>query len=985
MTYQIIITEETAANIIIDNNTTNVSISTNEYPITIQYNAVIEQAGGNAYGNANVAAYLASSSLSGNIITSANISGAYILGNGSQLTGLPATYGNANVAANLAAFGSNPISTTGNITAGYFLGNGSQLTGLPATYSNANVQAFLPTYSGNIGELTVNGNLTVTGTTSTVNTEIVNVSESVVGNVDAGNLRTAGQVTATGNITGGNIVSAGQGNIDNILTDAVQFDVTAAEATATAKLNWSSAYGTVSHGLGDGSLLLNGMDLVIYATNGEANTLSRGEVVYISGASGDRAEIKRAAATNDTVSATTIGIVKNDIASGAAGYVTTQGVVENLNLGAFTAGQVVWLSSTPGQFTATQPYAPTHTVFIGVVERANAGNGRLLVRVNNGWELGELHDVKITSPANNQYLKYSTSAGNIWVNAGLDISDDTTPALGGDLAGGAYNISGTGNVSAGNFIGSGQFLTSLTGANVTGTVANATYALNSNAATYASVATFADTANSVAGANVSGTVANAAYATSAGSATTATTANTVTDAAQANITSVGTLTSLSVSGNVNGGNLRTAGAVSATGNITGGNINTGGVVSATGNITGANLVASANLTSTQQTVVGTANIAGGTGNIIISGKNIATDMAYAPDGANAINAALSRVVIGTGWNGNITHSAVQNRLLVQDAFARGNTGTATTQFESNPIVTLSANVTNGSFRQQAVGARVRIGGGSAGNTINYSSGSYGTGTVNSVAGLQPNIDVGNVSPYFLGNTQLAQATLNGGFITVQGGSTVVNGYGMVPGLISGNSAATVTNYIGFTSQLNGYFGSVTGNVYGVYHGSNTTLSTTGITTSNQVRSAPGYYAFYNADDVAQIRLGSLRSYNEYQATPANTTGTVNIDKSLGQVQLFTPTGNVTIGDFQNFVFNASNSQSNIAQTDTVTVIITQGATPYTVTMPTGNASIKYAGGVSTIGVTANAATMISITGTKVGNATTSGTGLYLVTVSSEFS
>ena len=86
MTYQIIITEETSANIIIDNNTTNVSITTNEYPITIQYNAVIEQAGGNAYGNANVAAYLASSSLNGNIITSANISGAYILGNGSQLT-----------------------------------------------------------------------------------------------------------------------------------------------------------------------------------------------------------------------------------------------------------------------------------------------------------------------------------------------------------------------------------------------------------------------------------------------------------------------------------------------------------------------------------------------------------------------------------------------------------------------------------------------------------------------------------------------------------------------------------------------------------------------------------------------------------------------------------------------------------------------------------------------------------------------------------
>ena len=112
-----------------------------------------------------------------------------------------ATYGNSNVVTLLAGFGSNSISTTGNVTVGYVLGNGSQLTGLPATYSNSNVQAYLPTYSGNIGALTVTGNLTVTGTTSTVNTEVVNVSESVVGNIDAGNLRTAGQVSAAGYIT----------------------------------------------------------------------------------------------------------------------------------------------------------------------------------------------------------------------------------------------------------------------------------------------------------------------------------------------------------------------------------------------------------------------------------------------------------------------------------------------------------------------------------------------------------------------------------------------------------------------------------------------------------------------------------------------------------------------------------------------------------------------------------------------------------------
>jgi hypothetical protein len=221
--------------------------------------------------------------------------------------------------------------------------------------------------------------------------------------------------------------------------------------------------------------------------------------------------------------------------------------------------------------------------------------------------------------------------------------------------------------------------------------------------------------------------------------------------------------------------------------------------------------------------------------------------------------------------------------------------------------------------------------------------------------------------------------LNGGFITPAAGSTVTHAYGMIPAV---NNGGTVTNYMGFASQLNLMSGTVTGNVYGMYHGSNTTLSTTGISVNNVARSAPGYYAFYNADDVAQIKLGSLRSYNEYQHI-ANTSGTVNIDKNNAQVQFISPTANVTIGDYQNFVSVANDGTNNDLQTDTVTLIIQQGATPYTVTMPTGNASIKYVGNATTVGTTANSVTMVSITAMKsLGNAT--GSTLYLTTVSPEF-
>ena len=142
---------------------------------------------------------------------------------------------------------------------------------------------------------------------------------------------------------------------------------------------------------------------------------------------------------------------------------------------------------------------------------------------------------------------------------------------------GSNAISTTGNVTAGYVVANGSLLTNITGANVTGTVANAT------------------------------------FATTASTATSATTAGTVTTAAQPNITSVGTMTVVN-----------TSGAVSATGNITGqffigngsqltgitatssyGNANVAGflanygsnAVSTTGNITTGNLAVTANITS----------------------------------------------------------------------------------------------------------------------------------------------------------------------------------------------------------------------------------------------------------------------------------------------------------------------------------------------------------------------------------------------------
>ena len=101
-------------------------------------------------------------------------------------------------------------------------------------------------------------------------------------------------------------------------------------------------------------------------------------------------------------------------------------MIDGLNLGSFTAGQTVYLSSTAGAFTATKPSAPNHLVYIGIIERANNGNGQLYVKVQNGYELNEIHDVQIlTAPSAGAMLVYDAT-NSLWkaarLNAGSNIN-----------------------------------------------------------------------------------------------------------------------------------------------------------------------------------------------------------------------------------------------------------------------------------------------------------------------------------------------------------------------------------------------------------------------------------------------------------------------------------------------------------------------------------------------------------------------------------
>jgi hypothetical protein len=165
-----------------------------------------------------------------------------------------------------------------------------------------------------------------------------------------------------------------------------------------------------------------------YVTNAEAVTITKGQVVYIFGAQGDRASVKLARNTSDTFSSKTLGIVRANIAAGQAGWITTQGQVSGINLGAYSPGDILWLDSVAGGFTKNKPQAPKHSVFVGVVERANAGNGLIYVKPQNGVPLSELHDVRITSLANNEIIRYNSTLG-YWENKTVEsiLQFDTVP------------------------------------------------------------------------------------------------------------------------------------------------------------------------------------------------------------------------------------------------------------------------------------------------------------------------------------------------------------------------------------------------------------------------------------------------------------------------------------------------------------------------------------------------------------------------------
>ena len=166
-----------------------------------------------------------------------------------------------------------------------------------------------------------------------------------------------------------------------------------------------------------------GQELGHTVRNLSGGTLNNGAVVRVTGASGNKITVDLADNTAELGSSETFAVVTETISNNSTGKVTTEGLVRGLNTSAFAEGVAIWLGAN-GAFTDTKPLTPNHLVHIGWVVRSHATEGAILVKVSNGWEMEELHDVLITSVTDKDMLVWNNTQG-YWENS-KTLGDITT-------------------------------------------------------------------------------------------------------------------------------------------------------------------------------------------------------------------------------------------------------------------------------------------------------------------------------------------------------------------------------------------------------------------------------------------------------------------------------------------------------------------------------------------------------------------------------
>jgi hypothetical protein len=163
-----------------------------------------------------------------------------------------------------------------------------------------------------------------------------------------------------------------------------------------------------------------------------AENVTKGQAVYVSGATGTNMLVSKASNTMESTSSKTMGLIDATGVTNDFVNLVTEGLLDALDTSAATIGDPVWLGTSGNLLygVANKPVAPAHMVFIGIVTRVSSTNGEIFVKVQNGFEIQELHNVLINSVADKDILYYENST-SLWKNATVSELLGYTPIAGG--------------------------------------------------------------------------------------------------------------------------------------------------------------------------------------------------------------------------------------------------------------------------------------------------------------------------------------------------------------------------------------------------------------------------------------------------------------------------------------------------------------------------------------------------------------------------
>jgi hypothetical protein len=214
------------------------------------------------------------------------------------------------------------------------------------------------------------------------------------------------------------VKSTGVDLYDNRLdVGSIQYKLDTSQISGEGKVAWNDTHGTLEVGLKGGNVTHRmGQSSFVYVKHADNSGLTKGNIIYPVGSNGVNKTVRLALANTESTSSNTFAVVAENASGGGKAFSVTYGNIEGLDTSDLTEGAAIYLSTTvAGGFTSTQPSAPNHIVLIGFCIRSHANLGVIFVKIQNGFELDEIHNVGISSLANNNLLAYESST-SLWKN-----------------------------------------------------------------------------------------------------------------------------------------------------------------------------------------------------------------------------------------------------------------------------------------------------------------------------------------------------------------------------------------------------------------------------------------------------------------------------------------------------------------------------------------------------------------------------------------